>query len=563
MDQDRYSSLERKTAARQNEREQSSPKHKPARRKKRRWIYAFFAALALEIKQTKEKAAAQKAQRSAEAEKKKALQLEKTSHRVKREKPRIMLEADKPAEKAKQPERIPVPARPATEEDDFAYFLNYMSDETPEPESEDTQSAAVLDIQEAENEDFLNLAMFDLPDAVPEEPASSEVFDTQEAENEDFLNLAMFDLPEAAPEDSASSGVYDAPEQETEVPLEVSSENTEADDFDSLLSSLLPFLEDTEVEASSDIEPDNEDMAAPAAAEPQPATPAELPSTEADNVTKVAPRRRKVDKKTWIVAVIIFCAIMLATLAFLGIRSATAANDFKKLSQQISEKEAELPATAPKEENPVIESGDEAEETNPEATEPVVKTILPKYADLVVQNPELFGWVRIEDTVLDYPVMRSTMDNEKYLYANFEGKYSFAGTPFADNKCSYDSDNLVIYGHNIKDGSMFRSLFKYEKEAYWKKHPTIMYSDLYEDYEYEVMAVFYDRIYKKTEDVFKFYQFIDAENEAEFDYAVSQLKSKSLYDTGVDAEYGDQLITLVTCAYHVQNGRFVVVARRK
>ena len=77
------------------------------------------------------------------------------------------------------------------------------------------------------------------------------------------------------------------------------------------------------------------------------------------------------------------------------------------------------------------------------------------------------------------------------------------------------------------------------------------------------MSVFYDRIYYSHEDVFKFYKFVDAENEADFDYAVSQLKKKALYDTGVTAEYGDKLITLVTCAYHVDNGRFVIVARRK
>lgn len=154
-------------------------------------------------------------------------------------------------------------------------------------------------------------------------------------------------------------------------------------------------------------------------------------------------------------------------------------------------------------------------------------------------------------------------DNEKYLHADFRGDYSYVGTPFADVKCTLDSDNILLYGHNIVDGSMFAGLFEYEDEEYWEEHPVIMFSDLYEDYEYEVLAVFYDRVYRKSETCFKFYQFIDAENEEDFDYAISQFKEKSLYDTGVDAEYGDQLITLITCAYHVENGRFVVVARRK
>lgn len=311
---------------------------------------------------------------------------------------------------------------------------------------------------------------------------------------------------------------------------------------------------------------------------PQPAAVEEMPQPQAtveavvadeqpSTQPAVADKPKQTDKKTWIVAAVIFCSIMLATLAFLGVRSATAANDFRDLSQQVRDKEAELATSEPVEDIPLATtepvSVEAVVETEPVETEPPVKTIMPKYADLVVENPELFGWIRIDDTVLDYPVMRSTADNQKYLYANFDGKYSFAGTPFAENVCSADSDNILIYGHNIKDGSMFRSLFKYEKQSYWEKHPTIMFSDLYEDYEYEVMAVFYDRVYKKTDDVFKFYQFIDAEDEADFDYAVSQFKEKSLYDTGVDAQYGDKLITLVTCSYQVENGRFVVVARRK
>ena len=110
---------------------------------------------------------------------------------------------------------------------------------------------------------------------------------------------------------------------------------------------------------------------------------------------------------------------------------------------------------------------------------------------------------------------------------------------------------------------MFRSLLKYESKTYWEAHPTIMYSDLYNEYTYEVVAAFYDRVYRKTEtDVFKFYQFIDAEDESHYTDAIDNFKSKALYETNVDAVYGDQLITLITCAYHTDNGRFVVVARK-
>ena len=270
------------------------------------------------------------------------------------------------------------------------------------------------------------------------------------------------------------------------------------------------------------------------------------------------------NRKILITACVIFCSIMAATFGYLLIRSVVAKSNFHQLADQVHQAEANL-ATQPT--LPTTESGGNVEvgeqDPTPSETMPESKVMLEKYAGLYEQNSDLFGWLSIDGTPIDYPVMLSLEDNEKYLYSNFEGKYSFAGVPFAENVCTSESDNILIYGHNLKDGTMFRSLLKYERKAFLKKHPTIMFSDLYGEYEYEVMSVFYDRVYNRNENVFKFYQFLDVDTEEEFDYAASQLKQKSIHDTGVNAEYGDQLITLVTCAYHVDNGRFVVVARRK
>lgn len=291
--------------------------------------------------------------------------------------------------------------------------------------------------------------------------------------------------------------------------------------------------------------------------------PDELSGNVSGRSAKTTSRRK--DWILWAEALLIFCAIMAATLLFLLVRKTGAANEFRQLAEQVRQAEEREAA-----ENPITEyiaSAESAEnssgETESVRTEPAVETILPKYAQIYQMNQDLFGWIRMEGTELDYPVMRSEADNEKYLYADFDGDYSYAGTPFADNQCTRHSDNILIYGHNIRDGSMFRSLLKYERESYWKEHPTILFSDLYGDYEYEVLAVFYDRVYARSETAFKFYQFTDAESEADFNYAISQFKEKSIYDTGVEAQYGDKLITLSTCAYHVKNGRFAVVARRK
>lgn len=210
---------------------------------------------------------------------------------------------------------------------------------------------------------------------------------------------------------------------------------------------------------------------------------------------------------------------------------------------------------------PQAETVTETENT----TIPTEAKMLEDMAALREENSDLFGWLTIAGTKIDYPVMYTPEEPEKYLHLNFEEVYSLGGLPFIDAGCSVnpESDNLLIYGHNMQVGTMFHSLLNYEMKNYWESHPIISLKTLYEEREYEVVAAFYDRVYYTYEDCFKFYQFIDAENQQDFDEAIAIFKEKSLYDTGISASYGDHLITLITCAYHVDNGRFVVVAREK
>lgn len=217
----------------------------------------------------------------------------------------------------------------------------------------------------------------------------------------------------------------------------------------------------------------------------------------------------------------------------------------------------EPPTAVPTTEPVVVET---VAETEPVETEPVM---LEEMAALYEQNPDVIGWLRIDDTQLDYPVMFTPEDEEKYLRADFEGNYHTSGLPFIDKDCSMDpeSDNIIIYGHNMQNGTAFRTLMSYKDQSFWEEHPTIYFSTLYEERTYEIIAAFYDRVYYKYEDVFKFYQFIDYETEEEFNEAISNYQAKAEYDTGVTAEYGDRLLTLVTCSYHHKYGRFVVVAR--
>ncbi len=189
--------------------------------------------------------------------------------------------------------------------------------------------------------------------------------------------------------------------------------------------------------------------------------------------------------------------------------------------------------------------------------------ILAGYAALREKNPDMFGWVCIDGTRLNYPVMHTPEDPEYYLHRAFDGSSAQSGVPFLDASCYEGCGNYMVYGHKMKSGSMFAMLLSYDERAFWKQHPVIWFDTPEELGEYEVMAAFYSEIYPQDQmGVFRYYQYTDVTDEAVFEEYVSQVKAASLYDTGVQAEYGDTLLTLSTCSYHKDNGRFVVVARK-
>jgi sortase B len=189
--------------------------------------------------------------------------------------------------------------------------------------------------------------------------------------------------------------------------------------------------------------------------------------------------------------------------------------------------------------------------------------VLDEYKTLYAKNKKLIGWLKIADTNIDYPVMQ-TSDNEYYLEHNFNQEYDKNGSLFLDCNCSIypRSTNLIIYGHHMKSGNMFGNLQKYAKESYEKEHSVIQFDSIYEKATYQVMYVFRSQVYNEDDAVFKYYQFIEANSEGEFDYYMQEMAALSLYDTGVTASYGDSLLTLSTCDSSQTDGRFVVVAKR-
>lgn len=195
--------------------------------------------------------------------------------------------------------------------------------------------------------------------------------------------------------------------------------------------------------------------------------------------------------------------------------------------------------------------------------EEVELEVLEEYQTLYNKNKKLIGWLKIDDTIIDYPVMQ-TVNNEYYLDHNFNQEYDKNGSLFLDKDCDVvrRNTNLIIYGHHMKSGKMFGSLNSYSNEEYGKKHALIQFDTIYEKGTYEVMYVFRSRIYNEDEVVFKYYQFLDAASEAEFNSNMQEMAALSLYDTGVTARYGDELLTLSTCDSSETDGRFVVVAKR-
>ena len=189
--------------------------------------------------------------------------------------------------------------------------------------------------------------------------------------------------------------------------------------------------------------------------------------------------------------------------------------------------------------------------------------VLNQYKSLYNQNKNLIGWLKIADTIIDYPVMQ-TGDNDYYQNHNINLEEDRNGALFMDTACDVrtPSTNFIVYGHNMRSGKMFGSLDDYESEAFYQKHKTIQFDTIYEEGTYEVMYVFRSRVYQKDEVVFKYYQFIDANSEEEFNSYMNEMAAISFYDTGVTASYGDQLLTLSTCDYEEEDGRFVVVAKR-
>lgn len=191
--------------------------------------------------------------------------------------------------------------------------------------------------------------------------------------------------------------------------------------------------------------------------------------------------------------------------------------------------------------------------------------ILQQYREMAKEYPGLFGWLQIPDTQISQPVMQPLTEPNFYLDHDFTGAESSEGALFADPKNSRwpQDDNIVIYGHNMKNGHIFGRLNQYEDAGYFEAHKEIHFDTIYETGVYEAVAVLKTRILNENEQGFRYYQFFQYENEEEFWQCADFVKNSRLFDTGKSIQYGDKILMLSTCEYSQENGRLVLVARKK
>ena len=191
-------------------------------------------------------------------------------------------------------------------------------------------------------------------------------------------------------------------------------------------------------------------------------------------------------------------------------------------------------------------------------------SVQPTSRNLYLENADMVSWIQIEGTSIDYPVMQTPADPNYYLKHDFEKNYTDYGCPFMQADCDAlaPSNNLIIYGHNMKDGSMFADLAKYRSKDFWQTHKTVWFDTALGSYAYEIFAVIHTTVQADAADAFPFYRFVDAAAPEDFADYVSACKARALYDTDISAEYGDKLLTLSTCDNITDNGRWLVIAKQ-
>ena len=188
---------------------------------------------------------------------------------------------------------------------------------------------------------------------------------------------------------------------------------------------------------------------------------------------------------------------------------------------------------------------------------------LVNFADLWEINPDVVAFIDIPGTTVQYPIVQSG-DNDFYLRRDFHGRRSEHGIPFMDFRADIrrPSDNLTVYGHNMRDGQIFGPILQYRDVEFYRNHPIIEFATLYEKHPFKIFAVFITNALPEQGEIFAYHDFVNARSREDFENFIHQVRIRSMLNIPVDVEPGDVLLTLSTCTYEFHEARFVVMARR-
>lgn len=265
---------------------------------------------------------------------------------------------------------------------------------------------------------------------------------------------------------------------------------------------------------------------------------------------------------TALVAVLLFSSVNMSYDLIKAKEEKNANEALRQLMEQAAAEETPALPEIKEEETPPVPV-EEPEET-PEPTPTPEPEILPQYEALYEMNNDMAGWLSIEGTEVDYPVMYTPEDQNYYLHIAFDGSEAYSGCLFIGVNWDETTNQTIIYGHNMKNRTMFGTLLDYCSEQYAAEHP-IKFNTLYEEREYTVIAAFYSKIYNEeiNEEGFRYYYYTDLSDEETFNSYIEQVMEESLYETDVEVEFGSRILTLSTCSHHITDGRFAVVAVEK
>lgn len=297
-------------------------------------------------------------------------------------------------------------------------------------------------------------------------------------------------------------------------------------------------------------------------------------ATGFDERRRGSEKKRRIQKIVYAVLIVFFLAVFLVSGYYLldyFIQSKKSQDEFSSLASMVDDIRNQMttPTKPVNPDDPSAPSGSTEPVPTIDPYETVTdpktnrqRTLLREYSQLYLRNPDMVGWIRVNGTVINYPVMQTPNYKDYYLYVSFNDEYSNHGCIYAREECDIfrPSDNITIYGHHMRDGSMFAELERYEDKAYWQSHRYINFDTIEEHHTYEIFAVF-----KTSASVgkgFTYHNYIDFAGEWEFDEFVNTARDLAFFDTDVEVSYGDKFITLSTCEYTLENGRLVVVAKR-